>query len=40
MMDRDDIPVGVGGDGAISQDGTIFPDVGGFLPLIEQVYKT
>ncbi|XP_020102953.1 uncharacterized protein LOC109720321 isoform X2 [Ananas comosus] len=40
MMDRDDIPVGVGGDGGISEDGTIFPNVGGFLPLIEQGMST
>ena len=37
MMDRDDIPVGVGGDGGILPDGTIRPNVGGYLPLIEQV---
>jgi len=39
MMDRDDIPVGMGGDGGILHDGTIHPNVGGFLPLIEQVEK-
>jgi hypothetical protein len=37
MMDRDDILVGVGGDGGISDDGTIYPNVGGYLPLIDQV---
>jgi hypothetical protein len=37
MMGRDDIPVGVGGDGGISDSGTIYPDVGGYLPLIDQV---
>ena len=37
MMDRDDILVGVGGDGGILDDGTILPNAGGYLPLIEQV---
>ena len=37
-MNRDDIPVGVGGDGGILDDGTILPHVGGYLPLIEQVH--
>lgn len=37
MMGRDDIYVGVGGDGGILDDGTILADVGGYLPLIEQV---
>jgi hypothetical protein len=37
MMDRDDIPVGVGGEGGISDDGTIHSDVGGYFPIIEQV---
>ncbi|KAG9136168.1 hypothetical protein Leryth_003774 [Lithospermum erythrorhizon] len=36
MMDRDDVAVGVGGEGGITKDGTIMPDVGGYLPLIEQ----
>ncbi|KAJ3686871.1 hypothetical protein LUZ61_016035 [Rhynchospora tenuis] len=40
MMDRDDIPVGVGGEGGISYDGTIFPDVGGYLSIIEQGMTT
>lgn len=37
MMERDDIPVGVGGEGGILADGTILPNVGGYLPIIEQV---
>ncbi|KAH7844249.1 hypothetical protein Vadar_026054 [Vaccinium darrowii] len=36
MMGRDDIALGVGGEGGILEDGTIQPDVGGYLPLIEQ----
>lgn len=36
MMGRDDIAVGVGGEGSILQDGTIQPNVGGYLPIIEQ----
>ncbi|KAG0453645.1 hypothetical protein HPP92_024949 [Vanilla planifolia] len=40
MMDRDDILVGVGGDGGISREGTISPNVGGYLPLIEQGSST
>ncbi|XP_068663038.1 nucleoside hydrolase 3-like [Aristolochia californica] len=36
MMGRDDIPVGAGGEGGILPDDTILPDVGGYLPLIEQ----
>lgn len=39
MMDRDDISVGVGGEGGILEDGTILADVGGYLPIIEQVHK-
>lgn len=39
MMDRDDIPVGVGGEGGILTDGTILPNVGGYLPIIEQVHE-
>ncbi|KAM3410418.1 hypothetical protein ACQJBY_002558 [Aegilops geniculata] len=38
MMGRDDIAVGVGGDGGISEAGEIHPDVGGYLPLIDQGY--
>lgn len=37
MMGRDDIAVGVGGEGGILPNGTILPDVGGYLPIIEQV---
>jgi inosine-uridine nucleoside N-ribohydrolase len=40
MMDRDDIPVGVGGEGGISDDGTIHSDVGGYFPIIEQGMTT
>ncbi|KAL6971382.1 Nucleoside hydrolase 3 [Sarracenia purpurea var. burkii] len=35
-MDRNDIAVGVGGEGGILQDGTILSDIGGYLPIIEQ----
>jgi len=37
MMGRDDIAVGVGGEGGILPNGTILPNVGGYLPIIEQV---
>ncbi|KAJ3687609.1 hypothetical protein LUZ61_016773 [Rhynchospora tenuis] len=40
MMGRDDIKVGVGGEGGISNDGKIHPDVGGYLPLIDQSMST
>ncbi|KAF8765666.1 hypothetical protein HU200_008163 [Digitaria exilis] len=40
MMGRDDIPVGVGGDGGISDSGDIHPNVGGYLPLIDQGMST
>ncbi|KAH7842120.1 hypothetical protein Vadar_001712 [Vaccinium darrowii] len=40
MMGRDDIAVGVGGEGGILEDGTILQDVGGYLPLIEQGTST
>ncbi|KAH7573651.1 hypothetical protein ACOSP7_007444 [Xanthoceras sorbifolium] len=40
MMGRDDISVGVGGEGGILEDGTILPDVGGYLPIIEQGLTT
>ncbi|KAJ4834108.1 hypothetical protein Tsubulata_039172 [Turnera subulata] len=36
MMGRDDISIGVGGEGGITEDGVIQPDVGGYLPIIEQ----
>jgi len=37
MMGRDDIAVGIGGEGGILSNGTILPNVGGYLPIIEQV---
>lgn len=40
MMGRDDIPVGVGGDGGISYAGDVQRDVGGYLPLIDQGMST
>uniref|UniRef100_A0A2C9UBZ6 Inosine/uridine-preferring nucleoside hydrolase domain-containing protein n=1 Tax=Manihot esculenta TaxID=3983 RepID=A0A2C9UBZ6_MANES len=40
MMGRDDIAVGVGGEGGILEDGTILPDVGGYLSIIEQGNST
>ncbi|TYI66937.1 hypothetical protein E1A91_D09G262100v1 [Gossypium mustelinum] len=40
MMDRDDIPVGIGGEGGIMENGTIQPNVGGYLPIIEQGMTT
>ncbi|KAK8555893.1 hypothetical protein V6N13_069971 [Hibiscus sabdariffa] len=40
MMGRDDIAVGVGGEGGIMEDGTIHPNVGGYLPIIEQGMTT
>lgn len=40
MMGRDDIPVGVGGEGGILEDGTILHNVGGYVPLIEQGMST
>ncbi|XP_070042242.1 nucleoside hydrolase 3-like isoform X2 [Nicotiana tomentosiformis] len=36
MMGRDDIAVGVGGEGGILPNGTILPNVGGYLPMIDQ----
>ncbi|KAF3457284.1 hypothetical protein FNV43_RR01941 [Rhamnella rubrinervis] len=36
MMGRDDIAVGVGGEGGILKDDTILSNVGGYLPMIEQ----
>ncbi|KNA10813.1 hypothetical protein SOVF_140830 isoform B [Spinacia oleracea] len=39
MMGRDDIHVGAGGEDGISEDGTIFANVGGYLPIIEQPLK-
>lgn len=40
MMGRDDVAVGVGGEGGILEDGTILPNVGGYLPIIEQARTT
>ncbi|KAM3404031.1 hypothetical protein ACQJBY_007244 [Aegilops geniculata] len=40
MMGRDDILVGIGGEGGISDAGTIYPNVGGYLPLIDQGITT
>lgn len=40
MMGRDDVAVGVGGDGGILPNGTILPNVGGYLPIIEQGMTT
>ncbi|XP_019437337.1 PREDICTED: uncharacterized protein LOC109343475 isoform X2 [Lupinus angustifolius] len=40
MMGRDDIAVGIGGEGGILQNGTILPNVGGYLPIIEQGMTT
>ncbi|OVA11405.1 Inosine/uridine-preferring nucleoside hydrolase domain [Macleaya cordata] len=40
MMDRDDVMVGVGGEGGILPNGTILPNVGGYLPIIEQGLST
>ncbi|XP_045802030.1 uncharacterized protein LOC123895617 [Trifolium pratense] len=40
MMGRDDIAVGVGGEGGILPNGTILPNVGGYLPIIDQGMAT
>ncbi|XP_025807934.1 uncharacterized protein LOC112886291 isoform X2 [Panicum hallii] len=40
MMGRDDIAVGVGGDGGISDNGRIYPNVGGYFAIIEQEMST
>ncbi|KAK7264568.1 hypothetical protein RJT34_32177 [Clitoria ternatea] len=40
MMGRDDVAVGVGGEGGILPNGTILPNVGGYLPIIEQGMTT
>ncbi|KAG5023924.1 hypothetical protein JHK82_019817 [Glycine max] len=40
MMGRDDVAVGVGGEGGILQNGTILPNVGGYLPIVEQGMTT
>ncbi|KAK4372511.1 hypothetical protein RND71_007895 [Anisodus tanguticus] len=36
MMGRDDVAVGVGSGGGLLPNGTILPDVGGYLPIIDQ----
>ncbi|KAJ7542809.1 hypothetical protein O6H91_09G013000 [Diphasiastrum complanatum] len=40
MMNREDILVGIGGEGGITDNGTILPNVGGYLPIIEQGLST
>jgi len=40
MMGQDDITVGMGGEGGILPNGTILPNVGGYLSIIEQVCVT
>ncbi|KAJ7557189.1 hypothetical protein O6H91_05G115500 [Diphasiastrum complanatum] len=40
MMDREDILVGIGGEGGITDNGTILPNVGGYLPIIDQGLST
>ncbi|KAF5192966.1 inosine-uridine preferring nucleoside hydrolase family protein [Thalictrum thalictroides] len=40
MMGRDDIQVGVGGEGGILPNGNILPNVGGYLPIIDQGIST
>lgn len=37
MMGRDDIVVGMGGEGGILDDGKIQPNVGGYIPIIDHV---
>ena len=37
MMGRDDIVARMGSEGGILPDGTILPNVGGYLSIIEQV---
>ncbi|GKA60522.1 hypothetical protein Tco_0759929 [Tanacetum coccineum] len=36
MMGRDDVAVGVGGEGGILEECTIQPNVGGYIPIIDQ----
>ena len=38
MMGRDDVAVGVGGEGGILKNGKIQRNVGGYLPIIQQVH--
>ncbi|KAE8726384.1 Histidine-containing phosphotransfer protein 1 isoform 1 [Hibiscus syriacus] len=40
MMGRDDVPVGIGGEGGILHNGTILQDVGGYQPIIDQGMST
>ncbi|XP_057771880.1 nucleoside hydrolase 3-like [Salvia miltiorrhiza] len=40
MMGRDDVVVGLGGEGGILEDGTMQPDIGGYHPIIEQGNST
>eukprot|EP00249_Psilotum_nudum_P017503 c26355_g1_i1 orf=203-2848(-) len=40
MMGRDDILLGVGGEGGITFGGSFLPNVGGYLPLIDQGLST
>ncbi|MED6156932.1 Nucleoside hydrolase 3 [Stylosanthes scabra] len=40
MMDRDDVAVGVGGEGGILPNGTILPNLAGYLPIIDQGMRT
>ncbi|OIW00042.1 hypothetical protein TanjilG_26379 [Lupinus angustifolius] len=40
MMGRDDIAVGIGGEGGILQNGTVLANVGGYLPIIDQGMTT
>ncbi|KAE9609577.1 hypothetical protein Lal_00006781 [Lupinus albus] len=40
MMGRDDIAVGIGGEGGILPNSTILPNVGGYLPIIDQGMTT
>ncbi|KAH1217684.1 Pyrimidine-specific ribonucleoside hydrolase RihA [Glycine max] len=40
MMGQDDITVGMGGEGGILPNGTILPNVGGYLSIIEQGMTT
>ncbi|CAL0325826.1 unnamed protein product [Lupinus luteus] len=40
MMGRDDVAVGIGGEGGILPNGTILSNVGGYLPIIDQGMTT
>ncbi|GJY26590.1 hypothetical protein Tco_0401316, partial [Tanacetum coccineum] len=39
MMGRDDVAVGVGGEGGILEDGSIQPNVGGYISLTREVVQ-